>query len=174
MPDAHSITADALEILVSRELRKAGIEPGRLQRRSVASGSTTFSFDLVGPLSAYGHRWTTLIECRNKIESLRAEDIDALHQRARDAKAGSAMVFTTSAIEMDALQRASALRIASVRVVDSQQALAAAGVIEGSQMPAWVPEFAAQLIWDDGITARTQLLKANNPESILRLLRPPA
>ncbi len=171
MSAPHAITADAFEILVHRELRKAGIEPARLQRRDWTPAGTTFRFDLIGLVSAYDHRWRVLIECRNRSEPLQAAEIDATRHRAHAAGASSALVFATSEIGTDALPRAAALRIAVLRVVDAQRALAAAGLVAGSQIPAWVPEFIAQLVWQEGAAVHTCLLQANEPEPVLRLLR---
>ena len=168
----QALHADGLEILVARELRKAGIDPTQLHRvrGSLVQDKTGYVFDLFGRVEAYGHRWTALVECRGDERRVQADHIDALSERARTGKAASALLFATAGFEENALRRAAQQRIATLQVVDAQTAFTAAGLIEGGQMPAWVPEHTAQLIWYDG-GVRTLLLDANDPEPLLRLLR---
>ena len=174
MSDPRSITADAFEILVARELRKAGLEPIKLHRRagSLTPGNSGFVFDLVGRLESYGHRWLVLIECRNRPDNVRAADVAEVRRRAVEAKAASALLFATTEFNDDALQAASESRVALLRVVDAHTALSAAGVIDVAQMPAWMPDFTVQLVWREDGPAETVLLQANEPEPLLRRLRP--
>src|SRR5688572_17170829 len=99
MSDPRSILADACELLVTRELRKAGVEPVGLRRRLLQSSSNrahNFQFDLSGRLQAYDRRWSVLIECRNSEAAIGADDVELLHERAHSARAASAILCTTS------------------------------------------------------------------------------
>ena len=78
MSDVGSITAEAFEILVVRELRKAGIEPVQVRRQAFHSREPGFAFDLVARLECYGHRWRALIECSNHPRPVSAEEVSAL------------------------------------------------------------------------------------------------
>jgi hypothetical protein len=169
MPTPQSITADALEILVSRELRRIGIQPVNLRRRNfVRSSEIHYTFDLLGRLEAYDRRWSVLIECRNQPNALGAADVHGLRARATAAAAASAMLFTTSAVELDAAATARSDAVALLRVVDAQDALIAAGMIQVGQLPAWLPEFTIEAVTTEG----TKVPQANDPEMLLRELRP--
>jgi hypothetical protein len=171
MSNAGSISADAFEILVSRELRRAGIEPVSLRRshaRPSSSETNSYSFDLNGRLQAYGRRWSALIECRNLRERVTVTNIDALRERADSASASSALLFLTSDVVDTAIATARMKAIPLLRIVDAQTALIAAGVIQAGQLPAWLPEFTVEMITPEG----RRLLEADQPELILRELRP--
>lgn len=171
MSDPRTISPDSLEILVARELRKAGIEPVALRRRPVQQARPAddgFAYDLVGRLAAYGHRWSVLIECRNSSAPVRPEDIADLRQRADATPAASAIMCAVADIETSALLRARDEAIPVLRVVDARTALLAAGMIEGGQLPAWVPEFTVQVVT---VTGGARLLEADQPELILQEMR---
>jgi hypothetical protein len=175
MTDPRSITADACEILVSRELRKAGVEPLGLRRRHMQSSSRAehlFHFDLLGRLQAYDQRWSVLIECRNSDDAIVAADVELLQARAQAAKATSSIFCTTSEYEPDALRRASDAGILLLRIVDAQSVLVAAGVIVPGQLPSWVPEFTLQIV-SARSPAQARLVEADQPELILSELRGP-
>ena len=171
MGNPGSISPDAFEILVTRELRRSGIEPVSLRRSQARPSSTDanrYTFDLVGRLQAYGHHWSALIECRNLREIVTITDIDALRQRADLAGASSALLFVTSDVGAAAVTRARAKAIPLLHIVDAQTALIAAGVIQAGQLPAWLPELTAEIVTLEG----AHLLEADQPELILRELRP--
>ena len=169
MADPRSITADAFEILVGRELRRAGIEPVQLRRRNVVhiAEEAGYTFDLHGRLEAYGRRWSALIECRNRAGFVGNDDLHALRTRATSASAASALLFTTTDIQPDAIDTARAMSIPLLRVVDAQAALIQSQVIQAGQMPAWLPEFTIEIVTPDG----RRLLDPNEPEVVLRELR---
>jgi hypothetical protein len=173
MTDPRSITADACEILVIRELRKAGIEPLGLRRRHMQSSSHAahlFNFDLLGRLQAYDQRWTVLIECRNSDATIVTADVQLLQTRAQTAEATSCIFCTTSEYQPDALRRASDAGVLLLRVVDAQSVLVAAGVIVPGQLPSWVPEFTLQIV-SARSPAHPRLVEADQPELILSELR---
>lgn len=168
------LTTDGCEILVARELRKAGIEPiglRRADRGGTAEGEAEWSVDLAGRLEAYGRRWSALIECRNRSDAVRAGDVAALRARADAAGARSALLFATCDFDGEAVQRADELRIALLRVVDAYPALLAAGMVQPGSLPAWVPELTVELVSRDGDGVRRQLLEADQPERVLEQLR---
>ena len=171
MSNPGSISPDAFEILITRELRRAGIEPVSLRRshaRPNSSDANRYTFDLNGRLQAYGHRWSVLIECRNLREVVTATDIDALRERADEAAASSALLFLTSDVVDAAVATARMKAIPLLRIVDAQTALIAEGVIQAGQLPAWLPEFTVEIVNPE----RRRLLEADEPELILRELRP--
>lgn len=174
MSDPRTLTPAACEILVARELRKVGIEPiglRRADRGGTNSSETEWAFDLGGRLEAYGRRWSALVECRNRSDAVRAGDITALRARADAAGARSALLFATCDFDGEAVQRADALRIALLRVVDAYPALLAAGMVQPGSLPAWVPELTVELVIRDGDGVRRWLLEADQPEPVLEQLR---
>ncbi|HET9986668.1 MAG TPA: hypothetical protein VFQ38_24030 [Longimicrobiales bacterium] len=175
MVDPRSLGPEALEILATRELRKAGLEPIGLRvrrRERVGADAASFTLDLAGRLECYGHRWSVLVECRNAAAPLAPADLDALRRRADEAHAASAILFTTAEPGEEAARRADELRIAVLRVVDGRTAFTAAGLVEPGQLPLWLPELTAEVVsWRDGALRRT-LVSAGRPESILEPLRP--
>jgi hypothetical protein len=176
MSDPRSITREAFEILVTRELRKAGLEPIGFRRRAnveVATSVTGYAFDVSGRLEAYDQRWTALIECRNSANAVQPTDVDALRQRADEAGASSAFLFSVSTFDVAAVIRGDQLRVALIRVVDAHSAYVGTGVIDADQLPAWLPEFTAELVsCDDGAEVHARLIAAGEPELILERLRP--
>ncbi len=173
MSSRFALTADDCEILVARELRRAGIEPSGLRRRrgSYEPSGDGWRFELAGALEAYGSRWSACVSCRNTAGRLGAADVDDARLRADHAHARSALLFTTGSFDADAIERAHGLRVALFEIVDAQPALLAAGLIQPGPLPAWVPEFTAELITRDDRGVRRRLLEANEPELILRELR---
>lgn len=174
MSDPRTLSAAACEILVERELRKAGIEPVGLRRTTrpgPAADATDFAFDLHGRLEAYDRRWSVLIACCNRPDAVSAADIDALHTRAREKRAASALLFSTSAFPIETVRRAHELRIALFRVVDAQSALLMWRMILPGALPAWVPELTVELVALENDAATAQPLEPGSPELVLRQLR---
>ena len=168
MSDVGSITAEAFEILVVRELRKAGIEPVQVRRQAFHSREPGFAFDLVARLECYGHRWRALIECSNHPRPVSAEEVSALRDRADEAHLVSALLCTTAACTPEAIARADLLRVALLRVVDAHHAATNAGWLPAGQLPAWAPEFRLELVTQAN---PGRALAANDPELVLRELR---
>ena len=170
MADPRSITADAFEILVSRELRRAGIEPVNLRRRNLQTTPGTdvpMTFELHGILQAYGQRWSVLVECRNAGTAVTPNVVADLRQRTDAAAVASAMLFTTDFIDDAALPAARANAIPILRIVDAHRAYVANGTIQAGQLPAWLPQFTVEIVSGEG----ARLLEADQPETILRELR---
>ena len=163
-----SITPAAFEILVTRELRRAGVEPSGLRRHELRTTETAFQFDLIGRLEAYRHKWTVLIGCSNQLSAIGPTDIRELRRRADEARTASALLFTTAQFEPAALATARELYTPLLQVVDARAALLQAGLIQSGPLPAWVPEFTVLLVT---ATRPPQLLQADEPELILRELR---
>ena len=170
MSNPQTITPEAFEILVGRELRRIGIEPVQLRRvhRAHHDDRSGYILDLQGRLEAYGQRWSALIECHNRQAVLQTTDVVALRTRADQGQVTSAVLFTTSDVDADAVATARTHAIPLLRVVDAYTALIATGVIQAGQLPAWLPEFTIQIMTSEG----SRLLEANEPELLLRELRP--
>ena len=170
MSNPQSITPEAFEILVGRELRRIGIEPVQLRRVNVGHDPKHggYGFDLQGRLEAYGQRWSALIECQNRNGKVQAADVNSLRARADEARVASALLFTTGEVDADAPAVARAHAIPILRVVDAQTALVATGVIQPGQLPAWLPEYTIEITTLEG----SRTLVPSEPELLLRELRP--
>lgn len=173
MSDPRSITADAIEILVTRELRKAGVEPVGMHRRRPQLIATTdeYAFDLLGRLQAYDHRWSALIECRNTKSRVHSTDVITLRERATSVPAASALLCTTSDIDIDAARTARDLAVPLLRIADAHRVLTETGMLQPGQLPAWVPEFTIELVTCDAAGMHARLLESDQPELLLRELR---
>lgn len=176
MSPRGTLTPDDCEILVARELRRAGIETLALRRtnRGDPRNGDGWRLDLLATLQAYGRRWSAFIECRNTTNPASTADIEDARRRADAAGARSALVFATCDFEADATMRARELRVALLQIVEAQPVLLAAGLVQPGPLPAWVPELTVELITSDVPGVRRRLLEADQPEIVLRELRPSA
>jgi hypothetical protein len=100
-----------------------------------------------------------------------AEVVEKLRRRADDVRAASALVFATSGFTADAARRAEELRVALFGVIDARTAFAGSGDLDAAQLPAWLPEFAAELIVWNGSTVSARVIESDQPEAILERLR---
>ena len=174
MSSRSTLEPDDCEILIARELRRAGIGAAafrRLKRVNLENGG--WRLDLLGGLEAYGRRWSAFIECRVATDTATAQDIDDARRRADAARARSALVFATCDFGEDALMRAGELRVAVMQIVEAQPVLLAAGLVQPGPLPAWVPELTVELLTREAPGVHRRLLQADEPELILRELRPP-
>ncbi len=173
MSPRGALGPDDCEILVARELRRAGIAASgfrRIRDGAVQPGDG-WHYDIAGRLEAYGSRWSVLVECRNTQRAVTGPDIDDVRRRADAAGARSALVFATAGFDADAIRRAHELRIALLQIIEAQPALLAAGLVQPGPLPAWVPELTVTLVRSDASGLQHQLLEADQPELILRQLR---
>jgi hypothetical protein len=168
------LSTDDCEILIARELRRAGIEVGGLRCRqgSLTASDDGWRCELTGTLEAYGHRWSALVACHNTTGVLSAAHVEHAHRCATAARARSTFVVTTGAFDQEAIARGHELRVGLLEIVDAQPVLLEAGLIQPGPLPTWVPEFTVQLVSCVEGRVRRRLPGANEPELILRELRP--
>lgn len=174
MGDPKRVRPDELEILVARELRKAGVTLRRLAvlRRSTAASWNTgdYSVDLGAEISDGDTFRDVLIECRNEIAPTGATAVQALdaRRRARPADDGPvrlldppsatapvdaslaerrlAIMFSMSGYEPEAVREADSLGIVLFAVTDGPAAFRRSQWAVGAEPPAWVPEYMAELV----------------------------
>ena len=165
MGDPRRIRPDEVEIVVARELRKAGVQLTGLAalvergRRSPEPNDTSqYVMELGGP--------GLLVEFRNEASLAGADVVRALAQRpaeplaARDAPKrllptpdappaatpGELRVLvSTTGFEPAAVVEAKTLGLPLLRVADGQAAFRRSQWAMGEQPPAWVPEYMAEL-----------------------------
>jgi hypothetical protein len=178
MADPRHVRPHELEILVARELRKAGLEvapPRTLSRRALSGRDES---DYVVELSAVITRGdvsrTALIECRNVRRPVGPKHVRALAARLAAPSAGASperpeagrlgMMFSASGYDPAAAREAQALGIPLFAIADGPAAFRRSQWAMGTQTPAWVPEYMAELVdLDTAGTLRHRLLGAGGP-----------
>ena len=153
------ISPAQFELLVERELRKAGFEPGRTRRldsgHDDSDGEGGYVLRFAVTLTAGGARHSAVVECRREDASPPAGEVRALAVAAQSAAAHALLFFTATDISAEARSEAETAGVAVLRVIDGRSAFQA--YITGERAPAWLPEHAAQLLTravDGGISWR--------------------
>lgn len=176
MAERPEVTPEYFQILVVRELRKAGFQIGDagVRRRSeLAEPERGFVLELLVDLRIPGVGQRALIACRRQDGPVRREVIDALRSALVEARADSGMVFSTADFTPDALRAGLDARIALLRVVDGRSAFDTSSWGPTGHYPAWLPAYLTQVVDQDSAgQVRYRLLAAGRPEMILDLVRP--
>ena len=187
MGDPKRVRPDELEILVARELRKAGVTLARLavltRTALSSSGPGGFSVDMGAVIGDGDAGREALIECRSETAPVDTSAVRALDARRRVRPAGDeparllgppaalpalgapdaaprpAIMFSTSGYEPEAVREAGALGIVLLVITDGPAAFRRSQWAVGAQPPAWVPEYMAELVdLDPGGAVRHQAL----------------
>ncbi len=174
MGDPRRVRPDELEILVARELRKAGVTISRLAVLTLHTLSSkdpgNYSVELAAVIGDRDAPREALIECRNESAPTAATAVRALdaRRRARPADDGPvrllgppsatstveashaerrlAIMFSTSGYEPDAVREAASSGIVLLAIADGPAAFRRSQWAVGAQPPAWVPEYMAELV----------------------------
>ena len=174
MGDPKRVRPDELEILVARELRKAGVTLSRLTvltRNALPSKHPgEYSVDLGAAIGDGDALREALIECRNETTPTGATAVQALDVRRRARPAGDgpvrllapptatstaeapnaeprlAIMFSMSGYEPQAVREAASLGIILLAIADGPAAFRRSQWAVGAQPPAWVPEYMAELV----------------------------
>lgn len=176
MGDPRDVRPDEVEILVARELRKAGLALTRLWtagRRAIPDDDDrAYLVELEGVTASVDDTRPVLVEFRNHSGEVGTDAVLALASRAAagppvDApkrlqpvpdRAGRPLptdapvrppvrvMFATSAFEAGAVTQASSLGVQLLRVADGPAAFRRSQWAVGAQPPAWVPEYMAEVV----------------------------
>lgn len=142
------ISPAQFELLVERELRKAGFEPGRSRRLDsggvTPDGEGEYVIRLAVPLTAGGARHSAVVECRCAEIAPGAGEVHALAEAAAGTASHALLFFTAREVSGEARSEAEAAGVALLRVIDGRSAFQA--YITDERAPAWLPEHAAQLL----------------------------
>lgn len=183
MGDPRHVRPDEVEILVARELRKAGHELAALRvvaRRSPDSDDdTTYVAELDGLTVTGGSKRGVLVQFRNQAAVIDADALNDLAGRTAPPPGSDGpkrlqaaptapteetppplrVMVTTSSFDASAVRHAQTLGIILLRIADGTAAFLRSQWAMGDQPPAWVPEYMAELV-DLGPTGevRYQLL----------------
>ena len=173
---ADSLAQGDAEILLARELRKAGLAlsaPHVRRRTALAEAEGRFVLLLEGALRIGAADAPLLVECHARAAPVDAAQVRALHELAREG-AARAILASTSGFTADALAAAAPSGLALLEIVDGTDAWRSAGLGAG-RPPAWFPELVAQMVEaDEAGLARRTLLQAGVAPLLLDRLRVPA
>lgn len=176
MGEPRDVRPDEVEILVARELRKAGVALTRLWvagRRPVpGDDDRAYVVELEGVTAGGDDTRAVLVEFRNHSSEVGTDAVLSLAGRAAtgpsvdgpkrlqavpDQVSRSApsdgparppirVMFATSAFDALAVSRASSLGVRLLRVADGPAAFRRSQWAMGAQPPAWVPEYMAEVV----------------------------
>ena len=169
MGNPRRIRPDEVEIVVARELRKAGVPLARvrvLARRALAPGDESeYAIDLAGTTSAEPARRDVLVEFRNEARDVDVATMNALGTRTPPAQPADGprrlqpvepvspaaeeplrVMVSTTGFDAEAVRAAKSLGVMLLRVADGGEAFLRSQWAMGDQPPAWVPEYMAELV----------------------------
>ncbi|SRR6266567_2807600 len=169
MAELPDVTPEYFEILVLRELRKAGLEVTELRvhrRTELPEPERGFLLELLVWLCRNTWRKRALIACRRQVGAIGADAINALAPHLVEAKADVGVLFATAAFSPEALAAAAERGIALLQLVDAHTTFVTSG-----HYPAWLPAYLVQLVDRDAAgQARGRLLEAGQANIILERL----
>jgi len=177
MAELPEVTPDYFEILVVRELRKAGLEvtePRVHRRTELAEPERGFLLELLVWLRRSTWQKRALIACRRQVGPIGAEAIDALTPHLGEAQAEVALLFATVPFTPQGLAAGDEQGIALLQLVDARTAFDTSGWGGGGpgHYPAWLPAYLVQLVdRDPAGQPRSRLLEAGQADIILERLR---
>jgi hypothetical protein len=168
-----SLSQGDLEILVARELRKAGLALSGLhvrRRTPLPEAEGRWTMLLEGRLRIGDREASLLVECHDRAAPLGAERVRTFVEEARAARAERAMLVATSGFASPAVKAAGELGIVLLAIADGTTAWRSSPWGSG-RPPAWFPEFVAQLVTEEAGLVRAEPLAPDRPDAILSRLR---
>ena len=174
MPDAASLSQGDLEILVARELRKAGLVLAGLhvrRRTALEAAEGRYVMLLEGTLRIDGADAPILVECHDRLAPVDAAQGRGFLETVRESAGRRGLLISTSGFARDAVALAAAEGIALLAIVAGESAWSSAW--NTGRPPSWFPEFVAQLVraGEAGLV-RSEMVQAGSGASILACLRP--
>lgn len=184
MGNPRDVRVDEVEIVVARELRKAGIPLAglrSLERRLHAPGDPSeYTVRLVATSAEHPIERQTVIEFRNQQPPIGPDAVRALAEREsgeppRDAPVrlipapgdvpdgarapAIRVLFSTSGYHPDAVREAKSLGVVLLAIADGPAAFRRSQWSMGQTTPAWVPEYIAEVVslGPDGTERREML-----------------
>jgi hypothetical protein len=163
MGELPNVTPQYFQILVIRELRKAGFDVGevRIHRRSeLPEPQRGFVLELTAPLAHADWHKRALVACRRQDDAVGREVVDALKSRLQDARAEVGIVFTAGAFRDEGVAAAQQAGVALLRVIDGRKAYDGGQYGAPGHYPAWLPAHTVEVVdRDPGGRIRARLLE---------------
>ena len=164
MGDPRRVRPHEVEILVARELRKAGLEVTSLRRGAgTLPDGDEYSLELYGTIVREGTPAGLVVQFRNHAAPVTRDDITALASMSGETRAADApkrliaegpaetnadpalrVMVATSGDAVVAAREASASGIRLLAIADGPAAFRRSQWSMGQQTPAWVPEYMAE------------------------------
>ncbi len=175
MLELPELTPEAFEILVVRELRKAGLAVSdlRIHRHTrLPEPERGYLLELTGAVHRPPWHEGVLIACLRRDAAIGATDLASLRAHLAEARVAAGLVFCTAAFDAGALVAAAEDPLVLLRVVDGRTAFDTSGWGTPGHYPAWLPTYCAQIVERDGVgEARYRLLETGQGDAIVRQLR---
>ena len=149
MLELPELTPEHFEILVTRELRKIGLDVSELRthRRSMLpEPERGYLLELKGVLRRSDWQRRTLIACRRQQSPIGSVEVELLKQHLREADAEAGVLFGAADFDPTALTAAQDSPLALLRVTDGQTAFDTSGWGTQGHYPAWLPAYCAQSV----------------------------
>ena len=146
------VTPEYYQILVIRELRKAGLDVGdpTVHRRSeLPEPQRGFVLELLVSLSRGSWHTRALLACYRQDDLVTREIVTPLPARITAARAECGIVVTTAGFDNEAIAAAEAAGILLLAVVDSRKAYDTSGWGGEGHYPAWLPAHGVQQVGRD-------------------------
>jgi hypothetical protein len=173
MQQLPNLTAEHFEILVVRELRKAGLDVSELRihrRLTLAEPEQGYLLELKGVISLAGWRRRALIACRRQAAPIGYPEIESLRAHLEEADVEVGLLFATAAFAPDAVSAAQG-GVALLRVTDGRTAFDTSGWGAPGHYPAWLPAYCAQAVGRDATGEPTyRLLEQGRADVIVQQL----
>ncbi len=177
MLELPELTPEHFEILVTRELRKIGLDVSELRthRRSMLpEPERGYLLELKGVLRRSDWQRRTLIACRRQQSPIGSVEVELLKEHLREADAEAGVLFGAADFDPTALTAVQDSPLALLRVTDGQTAFDTSGWGTQGHYPAWLPAYCAQSVARDPLgQLRYQLLESGRAGVILEPLRTP-
>lgn len=175
MADRPEVTPDYFEILVVRELRKAGFEvtdPRVHRRTELPEPERGFLLELRASLRRGSWHKRALIACRRQERAIGRESVEDVAGRLTEVEADVGFLFATAPFAPEALAAAEEREIALLRLVDARTAFDTGGWGPPGHYPAWLPAYLVELVDRDlAGQARARLLEAGAAELVMERLK---
>lgn len=164
MGELPKVTPEYFQILVVRELRKAGFEVGevRVHRRSeLPEPRRGFIVELTSLLAYAAWHKRALVACRHQDDRVGRDVVDELKSRLEAVRAEVGIVFTTADFHDEATAAAQQAGVALLRVIDGRKAYDGGRYGTPGHYPAWLPAHTVEVVdRDAGGQIRGRVLEA--------------
>jgi hypothetical protein len=144
-----NVTPEYFQILVTRELRKAGFDVGevRISRRTeLPEPQRGFILELAVSLARADWRKRALVACRRQEDPVGREIVDDLKARLADARTDVAILVVTSDYDAEAARAAQRAGIALLRVIDARKGYDGSGYGTPGHYPSWLPAHTVEAV----------------------------
>ena len=175
MPELPELTPQHFEILVVRELRKAGLDVAELRvhrRVTLPEPERGYLLELSGVLGGATGQHRTLIACRRQLAPIGRAAVESLRDHVTEARAAAGLLFGAAEFEPEAVTAALDADLPLLRVTDGRSAFDTSGWGSPGHYPAWLPVYCAQLVTRDPLgQPQYQLLEPGQGHRLLNHMK---